>query len=481
PAAAQRPDLGALDAYVARAVREWRVPGLAIAVVKGDSVVFEKGYGTRTKGRDEPVDEHTLFAVGSTTKAFTVAALSMLADSGRVAWDDPVTRHLPAFSLADPYVTREITVRDLVTHRTGVAADDQLWLLGYPRAEIVRRMRWLPRAAGLRSEYAYNNNMFVVAGEVVGAASGSTWDAFVARRIYAPLAMAETFPTLAAARARPNLATPHDLRGDTVAAIPYRDIDNVGPAGSMMSSAHDMARWLRFQLDSARLNGRRLVSARQHAAWTTPQFVVPLERFYPAARAAGTHLAAYGLGWFLQDYRGRLVAMHTGSIDGMSAIVGMLPEEGVGVVVLANLDHAEVRHALMYRVFDLYLGAPERDWSAELRRLYAAAGRQRESVRVTGTRPTLPLARYAGTYADSLYGDLRVRLEGGRLVAALGPRLAGTLEHRAYDTFAIRWSDAGLGESTVTFSLDARGTVAAATVDGRPFARAAEPAASDAR
>lgn len=481
--------LAGFDAYVAEAARAWGVPGLAVAVVKGDSVVFAKGYGTRTAGRDEPVDEHTLFAVGSTTKAFTVAALATLADSGRVRWDAPAREYLPQWELRDPYVRQELQVRDLVTHRSGVEANDFLWLLGYPRAELMRRMRHLPQASSLRSRYAYNNLMYMVAGEVAAAAAGRPWEALVQERFLAPLGMERTTPTLAGARGRPNVATPHLREDDRVQAIEYRDIDNIAAAGSMMSSVSDMARWIRFQLDSARVDGRRLISARAHAETFRPQFVVPIESFYPAARRAGVRSAQYGLGWFLHEYRGRPVAMHTGSIDGMSAIVGLLPEERVGVVVLANLDHAEVRHALMYRVFDAYLGGAPTDWSRAFLEVYGGAAGQERAARAAldagrspNTRPSLPLDGYAGSYADSLYGRLSIRREGRGLVATLGPTVTGDLSHYGYDTFRVRWREPGASDNLVVFILGPTGTPTGATILGlETFDREPEPLASPRR
>lgn len=481
------PDLAAFDAWVAQAVRDWKVPGLAVAIVQGDSIVFEKGYGTRHVGRNEPVDAHTLFAIGSTTKAFTVSTLLMLADSGKVDLDAPVRTYLPAFELRDPFVTRELTVRDLLTHRSGVEPDDFLWVLGYPRGEIVRRMRFLPQSTSLRSAYAYNNLSFVVAGEVAAAASGVPWQALVRTRLLEPLGMRETVTGLAQLAGRADVAAAHLRQGDSLVAIPERDLDNAGPAGSMHSSVHDMALWLRFQLDSTRLPGRRLVSPARFAEMYTPQFVVPAGSFYPSARLAGTRFVAYGLGWFLEDYRGHFVAMHTGSIDGMSAIAGMLPEERVGVVVLANVDHAEVRHAILNHVLDLYSGESPRDWSGELRALYAAADSgakarlaARLAQRVRGTRPTLPLARYAGTYADSVYGELRVRVENGRLVAAVGPRLVADLEHWNWDTFRVHFREPGdQGDNFVTFALAPDGTVSTATIEGlEPFHRVEQPPAA---
>ncbi len=476
PAArAQGSPLDGLDAYVAQAVRDWKVPGLAIAVVKDDSVVFAKGYGVRVLGRPEPVGAHTLFAAASTTKAFTTTALAMLVDEGKLAWDDPVVRHLPGFQLADPYVTRELTVRDLVTHRSGLPTADLLWY-GSPNTtnDVVRRLRFLPQAAGLRSRYAYNNNAYAVAGEVVEAASGMPWDEFVRARILRPLGMDGTLTGLAGLPERPDVAAPHVEVGDSIRPVPHRSLESIGPAGSMNSSVADMAKWMRFQLDSARAGGRRLVDSLTYREMFTPQFLVPAASYYPAARLAKPAFTAYGLGWFLQDYRGRKVAMHTGSIDGMSAILGLVPEERVGVVVFANLDHAELRHALMYRVFDAYLGGPPRDWSTELRALYGdaaersrAAARGREAGRVRGTRPALPLSAYAGSYADSAFGRVEVRVEGGRLVARYGPAFTGPLEHWHHDVFRARWDDATQDPSLFTFVLDgARRRVESVQVEG---------------
>jgi len=479
-AGAQRAPLRGLDAYVAQAVKEWEVPGLAIAVVKGDSTVYARGFGVRTLGKPEPVDEHTLFAVGSTTKAMTVAVLATLVDEGKVRWDEPVTTYLPAFQLHDPYVTREITVRDILTHRSGLPGADALWYASPDDLDaILRRLRHVKPASGLRAGYAYQNIMYATAGRVAAVAAGAPWDELVRRRILEPLEMTETLTGYAGLAGRGNVATPHIRVDDTVRAIAYRNLDNVAPAGAVNSSVADMAKWIRFLLDSARLRGgptagRRLISDSSYREMLTPQFLIPSASYYPAAREAHPHFTAYGLGWFLQDYRGRLVAMHTGSIDGMTAIVGMLPEERLGVVVLANMDHAELRHALMYRVFDLYLGGPARDWSAELRGVYGrldAAAKEAERTvergRVAGTRPTLPLDAYAGTYTDSLYGDVTVRVEGGALVARHGPMFVGPLEPWHYDTFRAHWRDPALGRSFITFALDpARQKVTGAAVEG---------------
>jgi CubicO group peptidase (beta-lactamase class C family) len=487
PLAAQRapadpqPSIAELDAYVARAVRDWKVPGLAIAVVKDDSVVLAKGYGVREQGKPDAVDAGTRFAIGSTTKAMTALALGMLVDEGKVRWDAPVITYLPGFRLADPYATREVTVRDLLTHRAGLGNADLLWAgAELPLDTIMRRIGTLRPAYSLRAGYIYQNIMYAVAGEVVRAASGMPWDAFVKSRIFVPLGMTATEATLATLAGQPNVAAPHAEIRDTLRVITNRPVDPVAPAGSVWSSVGDMAKWMRFVLDSARVGGKRLVSAEVYQEIFSPQQVAPTS-MYPTMTVVRPHFFTYGLGWFLHDYAGEAVAMHTGSIDGMSAIIGLLPDRRVGVYVLANRDHAELRHALMYRVFDMYRGSggpSARDWSAELRTLYGraeesarAAQRQQEAQRVANTRPTLPLDRYVGTYREPTFGDVAVTMRDGALHLAYGRGYAGRLEHWQYDTFRARWSDERSDPSPAVFSPDGTGGVASVRVVGVTFVR----------
>ncbi|MEO6443552.1 MAG: serine hydrolase [Gemmatimonadaceae bacterium] len=479
-AVAQRVDLAAFDAYVSKGVAEWGIPGLAIAIVQDDSVVFAKGYGVRAVGRPERVDAHTLFAIGSTTKAMTALALLMAADDGRLALDDRVLRFLPGLQLYDPGMTREFTVRDLLTHHTGLPGSDQLWSGGdYDVQEIIRRMRFLQPAASFRNRYAYQNVQYAMAGEVLRAATGSPWSEVLRERIWSPLGMRETVPTLAATTSLPNVAAPHMKLDDRVQVVANRPVDPVAPAGSVWSSVSDMAQWMRFVLDSGRVGGRRLVSEQKFGDWLSPQVVVPKDAFYPTTRLTRAHAVTYGLGWFMHDYAGDEVIMHTGSIDGMSAIIGLVPDRRLGVYVLANLDHAELRHALMYRVFDLYAGRAPRDWSSELRALYgdlerrqAEAQRAALASRVTGTRPSVPLERYVGTYADSLNGVVRITMQNGGLRAAWGRSLSGPLDHWHFDTFMARWDDPRAAPQPVTFRLDASGAVAGVSSGGADFGRA---------
>ena len=468
---AQQQPLNGFDSYVAQAVRDWRVPGLAIVVVKDDSVLFIKGYGVRELGKPDPVTVHTRFGNMSTTKAFTAMLVAMLADSGKLSFDDPVTKFEPGVQFADPYVTREITVRDLLTHRVGFGDPDYLWgTSGLDFPAITRRLRLVPPSTSFRSRFQYNNVTYALAGDVAAKAAGTSWQSLIRSRIYGPLGMTESYPDAASLKAAnvSDVSSPHGIVHDTVRVLPasLAGIDDIAPAGAAFSTATDMAKWLRFLLDSGRVAGRRLVSAQNFVQLFRPQQAIGQPQ-YPAAKLAGYHFQAYGMGWFLQDYRGEFIAYHTGSIEGRSAIVGLIPDRRLGMAVFTNLDHSELRHALMYTVFDRFIGPanPAHDWSIEMRALYThladsteAARRAEESKRITGTHPTLPLDRYTGTYADSLFGTATVGMANGRLMFASGT-VKGQLEHWQYDVFRIIWPDPFWDPSFVAFSIDPDGSV----------------------
>jgi CubicO group peptidase (beta-lactamase class C family) len=485
-AQAQSGPLRGMDAYAERAMRDWRVPGMAMAVVKDDSVVYQRGFGTRTAGRDEPVDTHTSFAMASTTKAFTATAVAMLVDEGKLRWDDPVSLHLPAYRVdAAPGLASQLTVRDLLSHRTGLPAADVLWYAsGYSSDEILRRMRFVRPAAAPRERFEYNNVGYLLAGMIVERAGGMPWAEFVRTRILSPLGMNETLTGSTGLDTRGNSATPHVQLRDTIRPIRYRDFDNIGPAGAMNSSVSDMARWIRLQLAGGRTpGGQALVSEAGLRETWTPQILIPAAQANPATRRAGPSFTAYGMGWFVQDYRGRRVVMHTGSIDGMSALVALVPEERLGMVIYLNLDHAELRHALVYRVIDAYLGGPPRDWSAGMRQVFPpSAEQEREAeawlgaAHAAGTRPSLPLEAYAGTFADpdSLAPPVTVSVREGRLVATMGAGATGELEHWHYDVFRVRWADLAMGEDFPTYTIGVEGKANWLMLGGRVLGRVPE-------
>jgi len=471
--AAQTHRLSELDSYIEDARRAWGIPGLAIAVVKDDSVIFARGYGERVVGSGEPVDEHTLFAIASTSKAFTAAALGLLVDEGKLRWDDPVRRHLPDFELADPYVTRHVTIRDLLTHRVGVARKDNLWIPGrFDRRELVRRVRFLDQVRGFREGYGYNNLMYVVAGEVAAAAAGMSWDSLVETRLFAPLGMARTTSRDSVVATRENVSGSHIRSGDRVIAVDRRNYDALGPAGSIYSSAWEMAQWLRLHLNKGVYQGQRLLKESTIEEMHSPQVVIPVtagtRRLFPTR-----NFSAYGLGWRIEDYHGLKVVQHTGSVNSIRTQVGMIPARGIGVVVLTNLGSSTLQTALMYRVFDLLLGLPPTDWSAifldEARRAAersAISAERTKSSRVQGTRPSLPLEAYAGTYTDSLFGDVTVAVEHGRLVLRYSQDYVAVLEHWHHDTFRGRWQRRGGGQRFVTFGIDAQGWVRSLELEG---------------
>jgi CubicO group peptidase (beta-lactamase class C family) len=470
---AKAPDLKAFDQYVARAVRDWHVPGLAIAVVKDDSLVFSRGYGVLELGKPAPVTEHTRFAIGSTTKAMTSAALGMLVDEGKLRWEDRVIDHLPDFRLFDPYVTSELTVRDLLTHRSGLPGTDLLWARGdYSLDEMIRRLRFVRPATSFRSQWSYQNVVYAIGGAIVAKVSGMPWEDFIRTRIFGPLGMTESEPLVAGIELRPNVAVPHAEIRDSVRRVPIRSTDPVAPAGSVWSSVSDMSKWMRFVLDSGRVGATRLLTPSTFTELVTPQ-IRAAQSTYPPLTLARPHIFSYGLGWFVQDYRGETVWMHTGSIDGMTAIVGLLPDRRAGVFVLANRDHAEVRHALMYKVFDLYAGNPERDWSTELLAMYARAGDGAADPprSADAGRPSLPIERYAGTYSDSTYGAIEVTLTDGALTARFGREELGRLEPWDYESFRAHGPPPEEQRTLLTFMPDGAGRVAALRVFGVSFAR----------
>ena len=485
-AVAQEAPLQGIDDYINKALKDWEVPGLAIAVVKNDKVLFARGYGVKKAGDPAPVSEKTLFAIGSSSKAFTAAALGMLVDESKVKWDEPATRYLPGLQLFDPYATRELSVRDLLSHRSGLERGDLMWYgSDYNRDEILRRIRYLKPSWSFRSRFGYQNIMYLAAGEAVAKVAGRSWDDFVKERIFKPLGMTASSTSIRDLPAGGDVATPHTRIDNQVQTIPWRNIDNIAPAGSINSNVLDMAQWVRLHLGEGKFNGQTILTSGTIKEMHTPQTVIRLEGVQEKLNP-DTRFMTYGLGWFLQDYKGRKVVHHGGNIDGMSALVTMIPEEELGLVILTNMNGTPLPTALMYKVFDSFIQWPgtPRDWSAELLKVYkanmaiaAGAEKKKEAERVKGTSPSLELKKYAATYNSEMYGDVKVAEENGKLTARYGPAFAGDLEHWHYDTFRITWRDRTLGRSLITFTLDAAGKTDEIKVETLGnFKRAAEKA-----
>ncbi len=464
--AQQREPYPGYDAYVNQALAAWKVPGVAIAIVRNDSLIYAKGYGQREIGKPDRVDERTIFAIGSSSKAFTAAAIAIEVDERKLRWDDPAAKFLPGLQLFDPYASRELTVRDLLSHRSGLERGDLLWYgsdLG--RGQILHRVRFLEPSWSFRSQFGYQNLMYLAAGEVSARVAGKSWDDVIAERIFAPLGMTASSTTIRKLAGASNVASPHTEIDDTVRVVPWRNIDNIAPAGSINSNVVEMSNWVRLQLGQGKFGGKQVITSAQIEEMHKPHTIVPLDGAWKLLNPISNFLT-YGLGWFLQDYRGEKVVQHGGNIDGMTALVGMIPGKNFGVVILTNMNGSGLPYALLNRTFDAHLKAAPRDWSGDMRKNFDAlltAGRdaqkRMESQRVSGTKPSLPLASYAGTFADSLYGETVVRENGGALQISRGPAFQGTLEHWHFDTFRASWRDRALGKSLIGFRLGTSGKV----------------------
>ncbi len=463
--------IGELDEYIFKAQREWQVPGLAVAVVKDEQLLLTKGYGLRRIGAPEIVDEKTLFAIASNSKAFTAAALAILVDEGKLQWDDRVSKHLPWFRLKDEFASRDMRVRDLLCHRSGLGtfSGDLLWWgTEYRAKEILERAVHLEPASSFRSSYGYSNLMFLAAGEVVEAVSGQSWADFVKARILSPLEMNRTVCSVRDLVMLDNFATPHKTLPDSSQPIAWMNWDAMAAAGGIISSAEDMSSWLRLQLRRGELNPPKRIFSEEasHQMWQahTP---IPLS-LKPSARFPSIHFRSYGLGWSLSDYQGRKLVGHGGGYDGMNSHVLLVPEEKLGVVVLTN-SLTPIASLLAYRAVDTLLGTAAKDFSQEALAEFRKSGDEfRARIKkvttpaVEGTKPSHALADYAGKFRCPMYGDATVSVEGDSLVLSFQPykALVAELKHLHYDTFSIHWKKADIAwfeGGTAHFVADSRG------------------------
>lgn len=462
------------DAAAARVMSTFEVPGMALAVVKDGAVVLARGYGVRRLGEPGAVDSQTLFGIASNTKVFTATAIGLLVEEGKLEWDAPVINYLPGFQMYDPYVTREMTVRDLLVHRSGLGlgAGDLLWWPAstYDRKEIVRRLRFIRPVASFRSAYAYDNVLYLVAGELIEAASGMTWEDFVSARILKRVGMTASNVRHSAAANRGNVAGTHARVDGRVRPIRPMESDNTNPAGGINSNAEDMARWMLVLLSQGQLaDGSRLFSARTARELAT--LVTPIPAGDPPQELAPlrTNFNGYALGLGVHDYRGKKVVTHTGGLPGYVSKVTLLPEVGLGVAVLTNQESGEAFSSLTWQIVDHYLGAPRTDWvEAYLKARMKSEARTEEALkkavssRDAASGLSLALEKYAGEYSDSWYGDVQVVTENGRLVLrfARTPQLTGDLEPWQHDTFIVKWRDRELrADAYLTFALKPDGAI----------------------
>ena len=464
PAGARPADI---DRLAARVERTFAVPGLSIAIVKDGDVAFAKGYGVRAAGRPGDVDADTLFGIGSNTKAFTVAALAMLVDEGRLDWDDKVIDRLPGFQLMDPWVTREFTVRDMLTHRSGLglgAGDLMIFpKTDFTRSEIIHNLRFLRPASSFRSRFAYDNLLYIAAGQLIAAVTGVAWEDFVQARILDRLGTG-CAADLAHAAGNPDIAAPHVLISGKPTEIAPDTSTAFDPAGSVQCSARGMAKWMMLQLAGGRTaGGSPLFSQAQHQQMWTPQTVI--SALPPTAAMTRTHFRDYGLGWFVEDQDGFERVWHTGGLVGMVSYVSLVPQEHLGIVVLTNQQSGGAIAATMQSLLDAFLAAPPRDWvsywgrqeAAQKDEASAADRAADQAVARSGGHAAMDLSAYLGTYHDPWRGDATVSRDGHGLRLSLSRTadMSGDLRVLKGNVFVVRWDDRSLkADALVHFGTD---------------------------
>ncbi len=458
-----------IDNTVDQAMQAWTIPGLALVIVKDDKVLLSKGYGVREMDKPDKVDEHTLFAIASNTKAFTATAIGLLVQEGKLAWDDPVTKYLPTFKLQDVNATQLITVRDLLCHRSGLGtwAGDVLLLSNYATEDIVQRIRHIPPEYGFRAGYGYSNLMFITAGLIIETVSGMSWDEFIRSRIFEPLGMTDSLTNPRFLNERTNIAIPHeDIKGKLQTVVQRMDA-HIGAAGSIFASTADIAQWLRLQLNQGSLDGNQIVDsaiiAETHTPHTPMRLTAIEKKLFPSR-----HFSAYGLGWFLNDSHGRLTIRHTGGVDGMLSMTLFIPEENLGLAIFTNKLPNAAYIVLTHYLVERLTNAATQDWiqiyqdlEKEENAKAEHAKKQRDDSRTKENHPLFALEEYAGDYESPILGGAVISAEGGVLHIQLQAHesISGTLEHWHYDTFLCKWDDPVLGESLMPFSSNGQGQV----------------------
>lgn len=431
--------LGDLDQFITARMQEWKVPGLSIAVVKNGQVIYTKGYGLRNTKENLPVTPQTLFAIGSITKSFTALAFNMLADDGKVDLDKPVRDYLPEFKLFDPFASQRVRPRDLLTHRTGLPRHDLIWYSSdFSREDLIRRFGLVEPSKDFRSAWQYNNLAIATVGYLEGKVSGLGWEGLVQQRILNPLGMSHTNFSDNDSTKTVDFALPYEVKKEVITEVPFHIIDPIGPAGSINSSADDMSRYLIFQLGKGKLGDKQLISEARLLDMHAPQMVIGGPEKYTELGAA-----SYGECWVVTAYRGHKLVWHNGGIDGFNAQLAMLPDDGLGLVVLTNIGGSPLPDLIEYNVFDQLLGLGTIDWTKRMReareeRKKTAADEKKkgDANRKQGTHPSHDLKAYLGVYENPAYGILKVESQGGGFAVSLN-RLPMHVEHYHYDIFAV--------------------------------------------
>ena len=457
------------DAYITSGMEAWKIPGLSLVVVKDGEVALAKGYGVLKAGKPEQVNEDTIFAIGSTSKAFTAAAIGILVDRDKIKWDDRVVDHWPEFKLSDPWVTNEIRISDLLANHSGLSeVAEEIWYgTGYDRQELIKRLAEVPITEGFRYQFQYRNVMFLAAGELIPRVVGASWDDYVRTNLFEPLDMDRTTTRLAEIENESNVAQPHliDYQGNPF-PIQYRNIENVGPAGSILSTARSMGNWVRMLTDGGTFNGEPMLKPETFAFMVRSQ--TPVDTTGPGGQPLPpppVELRAYALAWVTESYHGTRLVWHNGSIDGMSAWVGMAPDLRLGLAILSNLDDADFRNAIFYRIVDSYTDHELTDLSPGLLERHRVALDRRnqaesrwQALNDAPVAPSLPVKDYAGRYGNPAFGAVEISLEDDQLVYRRTPTMIVDLRCEEGETFLGRYrgvaEDLREGKVEIAFQVE---------------------------
>ncbi len=451
--------------FINNTIQEWKVPGLAIAIVQDNQIIFCEGFGLRDVEKGLKVTPKTLFAIGSCTKAFTTMAMGILADRGKLDWDKPVRNYLPTFKLYDSYATEHITPRDLVTHRSGLPRHDGVWYgTPFTRQEIVERLQYLEPSHELRTVFQYQNLMYMTAGYLVGQIAGSSWEEFVQQEIFNPLSMEGSNFSVVKSQEADDFALPYQEKDDEVKEIPFRNIDAVGPAGSINAHVTDMAKWLLLHLNQGKYDDKQIISSGNLSQMHMPQFVAPGPLEYEEIL-----YSSYGLGWGITAYRGHNFIQHGGGIDGFSALTTLMPQDKIGVVVLTNMNGTPLPSILTYQICDRLLGLDEVPWNERIKKKVdeakEAAEKAKETTssdRKTGTQPSHPLEDYTGNFEHPAYGIVSIEINDTHLKATHYSTVY-ELQHYHYDIFELKSELLEITER-LSFFTDTKGNITSLSI-----------------
>ena len=427
--------LKGFDEFVNKSMADWEVPGLAVAIVQDSLVIFAKGYGYRDLENKLPVTENTLLAIGSCSKAFTAISVGQLIDEGEVDLNEPVRKYIPSFKMYDDYVTEHITPLDLMCHRSGLPRHDFVWYgTDLSRKELMNTLQYLEPSKGFRETYQYQNLMFMAAGVLVETVSGISWENYVSRNIFRPLEMKTSNFSVNDMQKTDNFSFPYSKRDKKITRIPFRNIDAIGPAGSINSNVMEMSNWLIMGLNDGKYKGQTIISKNYLKKTHTPQMVAS------GGMSDEVFYSSYGLGWSITSYRGHLRVEHGGGIDGFVSSVCLLPKDSIGIVVLTNYDNAQITDVIRNTLIDKLLGLEEIDWHKKLFEQYKKSEEDQEKARtedagrLEGTNPSFPLKDYEGIYKNPAYGSINIKLSDGQLIATRKP-FEFKLNHYHLDIF----------------------------------------------